>query len=495
MRLKEVKRPARIWSLSLGTLALIAAIDWSCGTMFSSVFAHSALGTLPPGLSEDYFTGGKAGTVFATTSRALELQAPAISNDPKLQEQFDAGEAVFEALYVTDPDSPYGGLGPVYLNNSCRNCHPNYGRARRVEDFSTQFGNGYTVFVHTPDGKMVDGYMFMLQTMSVPPYTPVAKGVDITWNTYVDEYGNKYPDGTSYNQGKPTEGTLIYPTADVVDPVLPLPENYKVSLEATIGIFGTGLLDAISDEDILAEYERQKAQPGPIKGMHGKWVDEPDGRKKLGRFTWHNTRASVVNGPGGNGVWNVTNINRADRPKLFASRQWIDKQAELGLDIAPLAAHQPIEMSKEEFDSFVVWHRGLGVPAARDLHKPEVKRGRELFFVAGCTECHKPSWVTGPYPELPAFSKQKIWPYTDLLMHDMGEINHGVRPTFRTPPLWARGLMDNVVDHTDMFHDLRARDFEEAILWHFGEGLESREAFRKMPAADRAALIEFLKAI
>lgn len=495
MTFPSLKRSVRQWALALGTLVLAAGLDWVGGGFHARVFAHTALGSLPSGLSEEYFTGGRTGTVFSTTSRSFELPAPAISADPELQRKFDAGEVVFEALFVTDPKSVNGGLGPVYLNNSCRNCHPNYGRARRVDDFSTQFGNGYTVLVHTPDGKLVDGYLFMLQTMSVPPYTPVAKGVKITWNAFVDEHGNKYPDGAPYNQGKSTEGTLIYPTADIVDPVLPLPDNYQVSLEATIGIFGTGLLDAIRDEDIIAEYNRQQALPGPIKGQHGKWIEEPDGSRRLGRFTWHCTRATIGNGPGANGVWNVTNVNRGDRPNLFASKQWIDKQASLGLDITPLAAHQPVEMRREDFDDFLVWHRGLGVPAARDLFKPEVRRGRELFYMAGCTDCHKPSWTTGEYKPVPGFAKQKIWPYTDLLMHDMGTINHGVRATLRTPPLWARGMMDNVADHTDMFHDLRARDFEEAILWHFGEGTGSREAFRDMPAEDRAALIEFLKAI
>lgn len=476
-------------------LSLLATAECLTGGWQADLHAHAQIGTVPKGLAEEYYTGGRGGTVFSTTSRSLELPAPAISANPELQEKFDRGEAVFEALYVTDPESQYGGLGPVYLNNSCRNCHPNYGRARRVENFKTQFGNGYTVFVHTPDGKLVDGYVFMLQTMAVPPYVPTAKGVDITWHPFVDEHGNTYPDGTPYNKGKATEGTLIYPTADIVEPLLPLPPDYKVSLEATIGIFGTGLLDALRDEDIIAEFERQRDQSGPVKGQPGKWVEGLDGTKRLGKFTWHCTRATIDDGPGSNGVWNVTNVNRADRPKLFASQQWIDKQAELGLDIAPLAAHQPVEMSTEEFEDFLVWHRGLGVPAARGLDKAEVRRGRELFHLAGCANCHKPSWVTGDYPQLPGFSKQKIWPYTDMLMHDMGEINHGVSKLFRTPPLWSRGLMYNAVDHTDMFHDLRARDFEEAILWHFGEGLDSREAFRKLPAEDRAALIEFLKAI
>lgn len=457
--------------------------------------AHKALGT-PPNLADEYYTGGRQGTVFSTTSRSMELPSPAIVANPKLMEMFGEGEAIFDGNYVTDPESPNGGLGPIYNNNSCMNCHPNYGRARRVDRWTTQFGNGYTAFVHTPDGKLVDGYLFMLQTMTVPPYVPLAKDVEITWNQFVDKYGNKYPDGTSYNQGKPTEGTLVYPTADLVEPLLPLPEDYRVSLEATIGLYGTGLLDAIREEDIVAEHERQQQFGGAIKGRLGKRMVEPhDGKEHIGKFAWHNSRATLQNGPGFNGMWNVFNLNRVDRPMLFASAQWIDKQAELGLDVSALKGPQPVEMTQEQIEALMVWHRGLGVPAARNLDKPKVKRGRALFHKTGCVECHKPSWTTGPYAFIPAYSGQKIWPYTDMLMHDMGEENRGLVRTYRTPPLWARGLMHTTVDHTDMFHDLRARDFEEAILWHFGEAEGAREVFRNLPAADRAALIEFVTSI
>jgi CxxC motif-containing protein (DUF1111 family) len=451
---------------------------------------------IPPGIPEEYFAGGRKGTVFNTTSRCLEMPSPAVTADPKLSEQFTEGEAIFEADFVTDPHAPFGGLGPVYVNSSCRNCHPNYGRGRRVDRYTEQFGNGYTAFVHTPDGKLVDGYLFMLQTKATPPYEPPAKGVDIKWREYVDEYGNTYPDGTPYNKGTPAEGTLIYPEADIIDPLLPLPDDYKVSLEATIGLYGTGLLDAIPDEDIIAEYERQQAAPGPIKGQHGRWITEVhDGMKHLGKFTHHNTRATLRNGPGFNGIWNVPNITREDRRELFASAQWIEKQAELGHNISSLVGQQPTELSQEDLKNLTVWFSGLAVPAARNLNDPVVQRGKEMFYKANCQACHKPSWVTGNSDIIPGYTNQKIWPYTDLLKHDMGEMNHGIEKTFRTPPLWARGLMKNAVDHTDMWHDLRARNFEEAILWHFGEGLESREAFRNMSKEDRAAMIEFCKSL
>ncbi|HAI12290.1 MAG TPA: thiol oxidoreductase [Phycisphaerales bacterium] len=510
-------------------------------TVITICYATPNISGIPKGIAEEYFSGGRNGTVFNTSSRCMEMPAPAVGADAKLSEQFAEGEAIFEADFVTDPKAPFGGLGPVYVNSSCRNCHPNYGRARRVEKYTEQFGNGYTTFVHTPDGKLVDGYMFMLQTKAVPPFEPPAKGVNLKWKKFVDEYNNTYPDGTPYNQGTSREGELIYPEADLIEPLLPLPDNYRVSIEATIGLYGTGLLDAIDDADIIAEYERQQAMPGPVKGQHGPWITEPyDGKKHLGKFAWHNTRATLRNGPGFNGIWNVANITRKDRPKLFTSELWVKKQAELGHNISELTSHQPVELSEEELQNLVVWFSGLAVPAARNLNDPVVIRGRELFNQASCTDCHHPSWTTGKSDIIPGYENQKIWPYTDLLMHDMGKanctachqsetivtptydvpsleeigpltdeliqrrakrnhgvknMNHGVRKTFRTPPLWARGLMKTAVDHTDMWHDLRARSFEEVILWHYGEALNAREAFRNMSKSDREALIQFLKSI
>lgn len=486
---------SRPGKLVLSSLLMAAAHGLIAG-LPAPALAHSALGSVPQGLPEEYYSGGRNGTVFDTTSRCLEMPAPAVAADPRLLRQFQDGEQVFLADFVTDPKAPYGGLGPSYNNTSCMNCHPNYGRGRRVDKFTTQFGNGYTAYVHTPDGKLVEGYTFMLQTMATPPYVPPAKGVKITWNQFVDQHGNKYPDGTPYNKGKPTEGSLIYPTADIIEPLMPLPKDYRVSIESTIGLFGTGLLDAIPDEDIIAEHERQNARPGPIKGRLGKWIEEAhDGKKHLGRFTFHNTRATLQNGPGFNGAWNVFNITRKDRPKLFVSEQWIRKQEERGLDGAALRADQPVELTQKQLDDLVVWMIGIAVPAARNLGDPVVKEGKELFNGLGCSGCHKPTWVTGDYPAIPGLSKQKIRPYTDLLMHDMGEENRGLVRTYRTTPLWARGLMKNAVDHSDMFHDLRARDFEEAVLWHFGEATFAREGFRNLSAKERAALIKFLGSI
>jgi CxxC motif-containing protein (DUF1111 family) len=154
------------------------------------------------------------------------------------------------------------------------------------------------------------------------------------------------------------------------------------------------------------------------------------------------------------------------------------------------------EMTTEDFDAFMVWHRGIAVPAARNLDNETVQHGRELFYETGCTACHRPSWTTrSNYTPLPALSNQKIYPYTDLLRHDLDMIEPGRAQVCRTTPLWGRGLLMVTSGHTDMLHDLRARNYEEAILWHGGEAKEPKETFRKMPKEDRDALIKFLESI
>lgn len=444
---------------------------------------------------EAYYLGGRAGTVFTSNSKAFEQPSPAVV-DAGLTSKFKQGELFFEGNFVSGKNIPFGGLGPTYMKTSCIACHPGYGRARRTKDFSEEYGNGYIATVHNPDGSIVKGYTPMLQIKAVKPYLPYAKGVKISWHEFKDKYGNRYPDGSFYNEGKKTEGSLIYPTADIIEPLLPLPKDYKVSIEATIGIYGTGLLDAITDESILDEYKRQHSIAGPVKGIHGKWIYEPsEGKKRLGKFAWHCLRATLDNGPGSNGFYNTTNVARSDRPHLYGTPEWIEKHRQLGIDVEIFEKPQHPEISDEDYENFMVWHRGLAVPAARNLEKPEVRSGMKIFNRIGCASCHKPEWTTGQYKPFPAYSNQVIRPYTDMLMHDMGPENQGRFRTYRTPPLWGRGLMHKTAGHTDMFHDLRARDFEEAILWHFGEAEFARELFRNLSKKERAYLIEFLKAL
>ncbi len=144
----------------------------------------------------------------------------------------------------------------------------------------------------------------------------------------------------------------------------------------------------------------------------------------------------------------------------------------------------------------------LGVPSQRNYDKPEVIRGKELFSTASCAACHTPQHTTSAHYPMAELRNQTIRPYTDLLLHDMGpgladnlgEDGAG-GSEWRTPPLWGIGLTAGVSGGEAYLHDGRARTLEEAILWHGGEAEASKEAFRTMPAADRAALIEFLRSL
>lgn len=454
-------------------------------------------------LSEEYYTGGKNGTAFVAGSNAYEQMSDAVKDVLA----FKRGEAMFENNYVTGEGTPFSGLGPVYIRSSCIACHPGYGRSKRVDNFnSDEYGNGYLVMIHDADGKILPSFTGMLQTKAVAPFLPPVdeKGIHITWKVFTDQYGNRYPDGTTYS--------LIYPEVSIDRNAInvPVPSEYYVSIEGTIGIYGTGLLDAITDADLRAEAQSQ-SQRGYAVGKLGPDITEADGSTHPGRYTYGCTRGTLQNGPGSNAIWNITNVTRPDRayhyitePYATAMADNVQIQQSLGWTRDSIynylmSKNLPPEMSMSEFDEFMIWHRGLAVPAARNLDDPKVQEGKTIFYSIGCTACHKPSWTTGEDKYIAGYSNQKIWPYSDLLQHNLGwkdkNASPGLREWCRTTPLWGRGLSLICAGHTDHLHDLRARNFEEAILWHFGQAETAREKFRNLSKSQREALIDFLNAI
>jgi CxxC motif-containing protein (DUF1111 family) len=157
------------------------------------------------------------------------------------------------------------------------------------------------------------------------------------------------------------------------------------------------------------------------------------------------------------------------------------------------------EVSPSVLGAIGIYARSLAVPARRAVSDPNVSRGEDLFGKAGCARCHTPTLETGPLADFPELPAETIHPYSDLLLHDLGQGLSDGRPTFlatgrewRTPPLWGLGLVKQVNGHTFLLHDGRARDASEAILWHDGEGLDAKNAFVAMKREDRQALLAFL---
>ncbi|MDR2868686.1 MAG: hypothetical protein LBV46_04000 [Bacteroidales bacterium] len=453
-------------------------------------------------LGEEYYTGGKNGTVFVSTKSAYEQQAPAIKDGSA----FLKGEKLFEGRFVEGNGStPFSGLGPVYIRSSCNDCHPGYGHGRRMERYNADdYGNGYLLVIYDDEGKLCPQFTGMPQTRATYPFLPPIQesGIHITWHDYVDEFGNRYPDGETYS--------LIYPTV-TIDPSAILedlrPPVYHVAVEATIGIYGTGLLDAISESDLIAEHAAQQSR-GYCQGMSTlPYAADENGDMKVGRYTYGCTRSTLQNGPGANALWNITNVTRPDRRYHYittAYAQAMSRNAQVQSVLGwtqdsiynyLMSTNLQPEMATTDFDDFMVWHRGLAVPAARNLDDPTVQQGKSLFYSMGCTACHKPSWTTGTDSHVPGYSNQKIWPYSDLLRHNLAMKEPGVRGNCRTTPLWARGLSKIATGYSEHLHDMRARNYEEAILWHGGEAALCRDKFRNLSKVQREAVVKFLEAI
>ncbi|MBD5280616.1 MAG: hypothetical protein HDS35_08755 [Bacteroides sp.] len=511
-------------------------------------------------LPEWYYAGGELGTTFLSTTNVFEQPAPAIDRQG-LYQSFKNGEALFEKPFMANQTGVRAGLGPVYIRSSCTHCHPNYGHGTRIPEgsFNTnEIGNGCLLVVHDPTTEAYVSWLAgMPQGHAVAPFkAPLDESkIKVTWKNAVDEWNNSFPDGETYELQYP-EVTMPSDAIYVVNQGYELPGDYAVKLESTIGIYGTGLLDAITEEDILAQYRKEEQDGFMVNGFNpafysaGNWVSmytnalQGDGTKYVRRFTYALSRGPLQDAAGANAIWNITNVTRSDRRyhyldaagtyALYSSK---DPEVQAGFEnyinrIDPNHAHPSYwegsleerifaylndkeldpEMSDDEYTDLMVWHRGLAVPAVRDVDDPDVIRGKEIFSEIGCDYCHRPSWTTGPDNiedpatffkgnELPRYPYQKIWPYTDMVQHKLCMANDIRGGWCRTTPLWGRGLHQKVTGSAtaDRLHDCRARTAMEAIMWHgFSSQSDARysiELFRKLPKADRDAVVKFVDAI
>lgn len=511
-------------------------------------------------LPEWFYAGGELGTTLLSTSNAFEQPAPAVELQGFYQ-SFKNGEALFEKPFMANQSGVRSGLGPVYIRTSCVHCHPNYGHGTRVPEgsFNTnEIGNGCLLVVYDP---ATEGYVSWLagmpQSHAVAPFkAPLDESmIRVKWLEATDGWNNRFDDGEQYSLQYP-EVTMPREAIYVVNQGYELPCDYAVKLESTIGIYGTGLIDAIPEADILAQYRKEEDEGLLPNGLNpaffsqGNWNSmyanslQGDGTKYVRRFTYALSRGPLQDAAGANAIWNITNVTRSDRRYhyLDAAGTYVkysakDPEVQAGFDsyvarIDPDRRHRSywegsleeritayltdknldVEMSDDEYTDLMVWHRGLAVPAVRDIDDPDVARGRELFGQIGCDYCHRPSWTTGPDnivdpnrffagDELPRFPYQKIWPYTDMVQHKLLMANDIRGGWCRTTPLWGRGLHRKVTGSAtaDRLHDCRARTTLEAIMWHGyspeSDARYSIEQFRKLPKADRDAVIRFVDAI
>ena len=522
--------------------------------------------------NEWYYSGGKLGTTSIQSAYAYR-QATSAVDEAGLSLNFQIGESLFEKDYNTS-NGAFAGLGPVYVRRGCLYCHPNYGHGKRQTNTyrADQDGNGYLLVVYD---KQTDAYIYsvagMPQTKAVKPFKPQIDESKITidWKNYTDEWGNKFPDGETYS--------LIYPEVTIPADAYYSPVTVKrngqyvvipddqvaseigVRLESTIGIYGTGITDAIPDDSITAEWKRQSdyfnsvgktdaLNPAYWNQSTGSWIsyyvnNAGDKKQYVRRYTYAMSRGPILDAAGANAIWNITNVTRPDRPKLYTTTAWADAMA-ADKEVIEKIKKDPTspfwadtddaisdkvknllspgtnqfdnqwhnfspEMSADKFYEFMVWHRGLAIPRARNLNDARVQRGKELFTQMGCAACHRPSWTTGDDnywtpnmiadKKLPRYKHQTIYPYSDMMQHKLYMINDIHGSWCRTTPLWGRGLAEVNGSGVERLHDCRARNEVEAIMWHAydkrSHAYSSAEKFYNLPKADRDAVVMFLRSI
>jgi CxxC motif-containing protein (DUF1111 family) len=488
-------------------------------------------------LADEWYAGGKLGTSFNYSASAYQQPTAAVENAGMLYE-FKSGEQIFERIFNTNTDGAFGGLGPTYTRTSCVTCHPGYGHGKRIEKYrSNDWGNACLLIVSTKEGETLTSVGVVPHTMAVTPFKPMIdeSKVTIDWRSYTDEWGNTFPDGETYS--------LIYPEVNIPESAIYVPlmigdrkvdySELMFTLESSIGIYGTGLLDAIDDDDIKAQYQKESQygvtlNPAIWNGSDWAALDS-DGHPY--RFDYALDSSSVQ---GNASHWEVTNVVRPDFPYNYFSDEYVTASAEdpevqadfykyfpdwnltgnVKNDIKSYLGNKNItpEISAEQVYHLILWQRGLAVPAARNVDTEDFKKGQELFASIGCSACHRPTWTTGnddnyqdPYKiftsadrQLPRYPKQKIWPYTDLVQHRLFMVNDLRTGWCRTTPLWGKGLMQKCAGHSDRLHDCRARNTLEAIMWHGSSQSDARwsvENFRKLSKEERDILVKFIDSI
>ncbi len=438
-----------------------------------------------PGRDEPTFGESLGGdtTAFSAGSNAFELSARNLTNEER--RVFEVGDSFFEQNWVTAPASTEArdGLGPTFNAQACSSCHSHDGRARPPEsDADPVRGLLLRLSVPDPDGPVDDSiYGGQLQDRAINGVPPEGR-IAITYETIT---GN-YLDGAPYS--------LIEPTYAILDAAFgPLHPNLMISPRIAPAVIGMGLLEAIPEERILSLADPEDMDSDGVSGRPNMVWDIGKQENVLGRFGWKANQPNVEQQAAGafHGDIGITS-------RLFPR------------DDCPPAQHECVaapnggspEIADERLDRVAFYVKTLAVPAMRDVNNSEVRRGAGLFVETGCAACHTPRHVTSEDYAVRPLRDQVIFPYTDLLLHDMGEGLADNRPDglasgseWRTAPLWGIGLVETVNGHTRFLHDGRARSIEEAILWHGGEGRQSRDLFKGLSSEERDALLRFLRSL
>jgi CxxC motif-containing protein (DUF1111 family) len=370
----------------------------------------------------------------------------------------------------TEPGNPIytqqvGKLGPKFIARNCVECHVNNGRA-----LPAAVGTPLTKWVFKVGSDAGGTAHPTLGHVLQPQSTSGPNEGNVTIASYTTTSG-QHGDGTPYSLQKPNYSfSATTPTF--------------FSARIAPQLVGLGLLEAVSESTIAALADPDDANADGISGRMQTMPDPETNQQRLGRFGAKAGRVRLSHQVAG-----ALNTDMGVTTDIFPK---LDGET----------TNRPVEISASALDWMTRYVALLGVGARRDLTNAQALQGEQLFTTAQCVKCHTPTLATSPYHPMTELRNQTIHPFTDLLLHDMGpgladnmSEGNATGSEWRTAPLWNIGLTAGVSGGEAYLHDGRARSLEEAILWHGGEAEASKEAFRTMTAAERAALIKFLKSL
>ncbi len=465
----------RLWSRPLTAVLLVVVITTAiaCGQDESDVDLDEVYNVL---------LGGET-TAFSAGTNAFELSARNLTNE--LRRTFEVGDSFFNQNWVAAPASTVArdGLGPTHNALSCSSCHSHDGRGKPPDGpDDPERGLLIRLSIPGPDGPIDDPvYGGQLQDRAILLVPPEGR-VLITY----EEMPGTYPDGTEYSLRLPVytfEGLAFGP----------LHSEIMTSPRVAPAVIGMGLLEAIPEEDILALSDPDDADEDGISGRPNNVWDIRRGEKVVGRFGWKAGQPTAEQQAAGAFLGDIGITST-----LFPDDNCPTVQEAC---LAAPDGGEP-EIPDERLQKVAVYLQTLAVPAMRNTEDETVQQGATLFVRSQCAACHTTRYETGDTHPVEPLRSQVIFPFTDLLLHDMGSGLADNRPEadatgseWRTPPLWGIGLVETVNGHTMFLHDGRARSLEEAILWHDGEAAGSRDLFMSLTAEEREALIKFLESL
>lgn len=431
-------------------------------------------------IAAEYYAGGEGTTFFSDENSYIQSYTTLGASN---LEHFLQGENLFNAMFQPLGSGVHDGLGPLFVHTSCNGCHFRNGRSQPPsgpDDLLSGLLIRLSVSGQNEHGGPlgVPGFGAQLQNRAIDGLVPEGKfTLDYVPQTIT------YPDGITV--------ILHQPYINISDTYEFLPASVLKSARNASPVYGLGLLEAVTDEEILSRVDDQDTDGDYISGRVNMVWNQLTQSMQIGRFGWKASNATIIqqSAEAFNQDMGITSF------LLFPSEN-CEGQSNCSAGIGT-----ETDITLEEAELVSLYIRGLAVPAPRNLENPVVQLGKTLFSQIGCDGCHTPELTTGPSP-WPELSNQIIHPYTDLLIHDLGEVLADGRPDYdasanewRTAPLWGIGLTKIVNPDATFLHDGRANTLEEAILWHGGEAFWSRNYFMALTATERSAVIAFLESL